>query len=121
MPRLSGFIALLADFLATADRVERARANARARGADAVASLHRARDTRSFTKALSSVATSLGDMAKATSAAVVRANDDRRARARERLAKINAQATALAASGQISGEEGAKLDFAIANLALRNG
>jgi hypothetical protein len=69
MLRLGGFIALPADILATADRVDRARANARARGADAVATLHRARDTRSFTKALSSVTTSLGDTAKATSTA----------------------------------------------------
>jgi hypothetical protein len=57
MPQLGGFIALLADILATADRVDRARANARTRRADAVATLHRARDTRSFTKALSSVTT----------------------------------------------------------------
>jgi len=119
MARLGGFTALLADIIATADRVDRARANARARGADARETLERARDTRTFAKAISSICAPLGDMAKATNEAVIRANDERRARARSRLASLNAEATALAASGQISGEEGAKLDFAIANMARR--
>ena len=121
MPRLGGFTALLADIFATADRVDRERANARAQASDARAILMRARDTRTFAKAISSICAPLGDMAKATNAAVVRANDERRARARSRLASLNAEATALAASGQISGEEGAKLDFAIANMARRIG
>ena len=121
MPRMGGFTALLADIIATADRVDRARADARARGADARELMERARDTRTFAKAISSICAPLGDMAKATSAAVVRANDERRARARERLADAVAQANELARSGQLTGEQGAHLDIAIANLARRIG
>ena len=121
MPRLGGFTALLADIFATADRVDRERANARARASDARATLVRARDTRTFAKALSSVTTSLDSMVKATTLAAQQARVDHLARARERLAEISAQATAAAAAGKLSGEEGARLDIAIADMARRIG
>jgi hypothetical protein len=90
MARFGGFTALLADIIATADRVDRARANARARGADARETMERARDTRTFAKAISSICAPLGDMAKAASATAQRVMADHRAHARERLAEINA-------------------------------
>ena len=121
MARLGGFTALLADIIATADRVDRARANARARGADAREIMERARDTRTFAKAISSISAPLGNMAKETNAMAQRLMTDHRARARERLAEISAQATAAAAAGKLSGEEGARLDIAIADMARRIG
>jgi hypothetical protein len=117
MPRLGGFTALLADIFATADRVDRERSNARAQASDARATLMRAKDNRYFAKSMSSLSTRLGDMAKSATAAAQRAHADHRARARERLAEINAQATTLAATGQLTGEQGALLDGAIARAA----
>ena len=121
MARLGGFTALLADIIATADRVDRARANARARSADARETMERARDTRTFAKAISSISAPLGNMAKETNAMAQRLMTDHRARARERLAEISAQATAAAAAGKLSGEEGARLDIEIARMAQRIG
>ena len=118
---MAGFTSLLAELLGEVDHRDRARDRARAQARDAREMMDRVKDTRTFAKTLSSICAPLGDMAKATNAAVVRANDERRARARSRLASLNAEATALAASGQISGEEGAKLDFAIAAMARRIG
>ena len=121
MARLGGFTALLADIIATADRVDRERANARARGADAREIMERARDTRTFAKAISSISAPLSDMAKSTAAVAQRVMAGHRAHARERLAEISAQATAAAAAGKLSGEEGARLDIAIADMARRIG
>jgi hypothetical protein len=121
MARLGGFTALLADIFATADRVDRARANARAQASDARETMERARDTRTFSKAISSLSAPLGNMAKALAASAQRAHIDHLARARERLAEINAQATAAAAAGKLSGEEGARLDIEIARMAQRIG
>jgi hypothetical protein len=119
MARLGGFSALLADLFGDIERRDHARERARARSADARETMERARDTRTFAKAISSISAPLGNMAKETNAMAQRLMTDHLARARERLAEINAQATAAAAAGKLSAEEGAKLDFAIANMARR--
>jgi len=74
---------------------------------------------RPFHKAMSSLTGQLMVMAKAMTVDLAQARTTQRQDAIERLTDFNARATAAAASGQLSGEEGAKLDALIHEAALR--
>ncbi len=74
---------------------------------------------RPFHNAMSSLTGQLRSMAKAMTVDLAQARTTQRQDAIDRLADINARATALAASGQLSGHEGALLDGAIARAADR--
>ena len=74
---------------------------------------------RPFHKAMSTLTAMASDMAKAMRSDMVRARADQRRDAIVQLADFNTRATAAAASGQLSGEEGAKLDALIHKAALR--
>ena len=74
---------------------------------------------RSHRKAMAGLAGELQVMAKAMTVDLAQARTDQRQTAIDSLARINTKATAMAASGELSGEQGAILDGLLHLAAMR--
>jgi hypothetical protein len=113
---LSGFTALLHDLFDTRDAQAVAQGRARERAAE-VRNLWRDCRDNTFSKAIESMVTGMGDMSRDLAAKAREMKLRRKAEGRARLAALIAECDAAIAAGLITGEQGARLDAAIARAA----
>ncbi len=113
---LSGFTALLRDLFDTRDAQAVAQQRARERAAE-VRNLWRDVTDNSFSKAIESMVDGMGDMSRDLAAKAREFQLRRKAEGRQRLAALIAETDAAIAAGLITGEQGARLDMAIARAA----
>jgi len=113
---LSGFTALLRDLFDTEDAQAVAQQRARERAAE-VRNLWRDCGDKTFSKAIESMMGGMSDMSRDLAAKARELNLSRKAEGRRRLAALIADVDASIAGGLITGEQGAKLDAAIARAA----
>jgi hypothetical protein len=113
---LSGFTALLRDLNDAWDAQAVAQSRSRERAAEA-RDLWRDCKDRTFAKAINSMTEGMADMSRGLAAKARELNLSRKAEGRRRLAALIADVDASIAGGLITGEQGAKLDAAIARAA----
>jgi hypothetical protein len=115
---LSGFTALLRDLADAENAQTRERERAREANVATKAFVHDIRyGNRFMIKALGAMAEDMADMSRRAAATAREMQLRRKAEGRQRLAALIAEADAAIAAGLISGEQGARLDFAIARAA----
>jgi hypothetical protein len=113
---LSGFTALLRDLRDADNARAAAQSRSRERAAEA-RDLWRDCKNRTFAKAIGQMADGIGDMSRNLAAQARQMQLRRKAEGRQRLAALIAEADASIAAGLITGEQGARLDAAIAGAA----
>jgi hypothetical protein len=113
---LSGFTALLRDLNDAWDAQAVAQSRARERAVE-VRNLWRDCRDNSFSKAIESMMGGMSDMSRDLAAKARELQLRRKAEGRRRLAELNAEANAAIAAGLITGEQGARLDAALARAA----
>ena len=113
---LTGFTALLADLFGTMDAQAAAQSRSRERTAEA-RDLWRDCKDRTFAKAINSMTEGMADMSRDLAAKARELRLRRKAEGRRRLAALIADVDASIAAGLTTGEQGAKLDAAIARAA----
>jgi hypothetical protein len=113
---LSGFTALLRDLNDASDAQAAAQSRSRERAAEA-RDLWRDCKDRTFAKAINEMTEGMADMSRGLAAKARELNLSRKAEGRQRLAALIADVDASIAGGLITGEQGAKLDAAIARAA----
>jgi hypothetical protein len=114
---LSGFTALLRDLNDASDAQAVAQSRARERAMEARNLWRDCADNSLFTKAINSMTEGMADMSRGLAAKARELNLSRKAEGRRRLAALIADVDASIAGGLITGEQGAKLDAAIARAA----
>ena len=114
---LSGFTALLRDLNDASDAQAVAQGRARERAAEVRNLWRDCRDNSLFLKALADMGDDMAAMAKRQAATLRDIQIRRRAEGRQRLAALIAETDAAIAAGLITGEQGARLDAAIARAA----
>jgi hypothetical protein len=114
---LSGFARLVLDLRETVREQALAQERAREAAAEARNLWRDCADNSLFLKAIGQMSAEISDMSRSLAAKAKELRLQRRAEGRQRLAALIAEADAAIAAGLITGEQGAKLDAAIARAA----
>jgi hypothetical protein len=114
---LSGFARLVLDLRETVREQALAQERAREAAAEARNLWRECADNSLFLKAIGQMSAEISDMSRSLAAKAKELRLQRRAEGRQRLAALIAEADAAIAAGLITGEQGAKLDAAIARAA----
>jgi hypothetical protein len=114
---LSGFAALLRDLNDASDAQAVAQSRAREKAAEVRDLWRDCRDNSAFVKAINEMCREAADMSRRLAASARELQLRRKAEGRRRLAELNAEANASIAAGLITGEQGARLDAALARAA----
>ena len=114
---LSGFARLVMDINEAVKARDLTQARAREAAAEARDLWRECTDNSLFLKAVNSMVDDMADMSRRAAATAREMQLRRKAEGRQRLATLIAEADAAIAAGLITGEQGARLDAAIARAA----